>query len=316
MRNTNHLLGVLSLPFVLLSSSFASAAERAAFLSTSFAVPAVPSSPSGRGATPGDFNDDGQPDVLWQHPSRGVLEVWVMDDYKPVRRVALRDTTGDPNLYAVGTDDFDGDGMTDILLWQADTGSTFIWYVQDFKVVARAGFAERMPDFTPVSVYDYDRDGDPDILWQSKDRRLVVTLVKDATLVGKVEIELASAGPSLENVWVVRGSGDFDSDGDHDLALERIPRTSPDDEAAKVVAIARMDGPRGTVEPVAIQPDLNWKIGAVQDYDGDGGPDLLWENDFTGETAGWLMDGTKVARTVSITGPGFARAGLEMVGPR
>jgi hypothetical protein len=315
MRNTSRLLSVTTF-FALSTASFSGAADRASFASSLLAPSSALAAPSGRATTAGDFDLDGQPDLLWQHPLRGSLEVWVMDGVKPVRRVRLDAATGDPHLFAVGTDDFNGDGMTDILFWRDDTGEVQIWYVQDFKVVARVALEDRIPDFTPVSIYDFDRDGDPDILWQSKTGQILMTLVKDSTLVEKIEIEIASSGPSLENQWVVRGSGDFDSDGDNDLLLDRWPNPATTQLSSRVVALARMDGSRGLVEPIAVQPDLNWRIGAVQDYDNDGDPDLVWENDFARVTGIWRMAGTKVHEALLVTGPGTLQESGDIVGPR
>ena len=39
-------------------------------------------------------------------------------------------------------------------------------------------------------------------------------------------------------------------------------------------------------------PDLNWKVRGAGDFNGDFKPDLIWQNEATGQISTWLMDGT------------------------
>ena len=38
--------------------------------------------------------------------------------------------------------------------------------------------------------------------------------------------------------------------------------------------------------------DTNWKIVGIGDFNGDGKPDLVWQNQSTGQIYYWLMNGT------------------------
>ena len=40
--------------------------------------------------------------------------------------------------------------------------------------------------------------------------------------------------------------------------------------------------------------DVKWNIAAVTDLNGDGKPDLLWRNFWTGQNGAWLMDGASI----------------------
>src|SRR6188768_2121636 len=53
-----------------------------------------------------------------------------------------------------------------------------------------------------------------------------------------------------------------------------------------------MNGVGGIVSNRILLIDLNWKINAVADLNGDRKSDILWYNSATGQTAVWLMDGT------------------------
>ena len=56
-----------------------------------------------------------------------------------------------------------------------------------------------------------------------------------------------------------------------------------------------MDG-RAQVSGLALSPaqvpDLNWKVRGAGDFNGDFKPDLIWQNEVTGQISAWLMDGT------------------------
>ena len=318
MRNTTHLSGVVSfglLGLLLSSASSGIAAERGAF-SARAAISATPV--PGPAAPRGDFNLDGTPDILWKHASRGLLEVWIMgDNFKPHHTEQISPQTGDPLLYVAGTADFNHDGMSDIVFWHGETGAITLWYMRGTEVIRKVELAERVPDRLPVAVYDVDFDGNPDILWQSKSGELLATLIRNEMVFTKLQINVVSTGPA--DLWFVKGSGDVDGDGDHDLIVERSSQfgpPSPGTDQGTVIGIVRMDKTNGTIEPVAIQGDLNWKIGSVADYDRDGDTDILWENDTTGATAAWVMSGSKVQEMVVVTGPNTAKPLFEMVGPR
>ena len=71
----------------------------------------------------GDFNDDGQPDILLQNMN-GQVAVWETNGAN-VTSSALVANPG-PSWKAVGTGDFDGDHHSDILL-QNTNGNVAIW---------------------------------------------------------------------------------------------------------------------------------------------------------------------------------------------
>ena len=261
---------------------------------------------------PGDFNEDGTPDFLWMNSERGTLQVWMTRDFKPVEMVSTNPSTVGTQVVAIGTDDFDGDNKTDIAFWQPDTGAISFWHMDGVNLLYKTDLAQAVQNAVPVSILDFDRDGNPDILFQN-DSHLFVTLIANNQIVAKVDLDLPSAGPQMS--WSVMGTGDFDRDGDRDLVLYHKADGYADTTGADLIAVAHMDGTVGTITVVTEMNDRNWSIRSVADYNRDGHPDLIFENDLTNQTAGWAMQGLKILDQFVITENALRRT-WNIVGPR
>ncbi len=69
----------------------------------------------------GDFNGDGDSDILWQN-ANGQVAIWEMNGTNSDRREATVSPNPGPNWKAIGTGDFNGDGFSDILFQKRQVG--------------------------------------------------------------------------------------------------------------------------------------------------------------------------------------------------
>jgi ELWxxDGT repeat protein len=74
----------------------------------------------------GDFNKDGDSDILWQNTSTGQISVWEMQGNTLIGGGPVTPNPGTA-WQAIGTGDFNGDGFSDILLQNKNTGAVSVW---------------------------------------------------------------------------------------------------------------------------------------------------------------------------------------------
>ena len=123
----------------------------------------------------GDFDGDGVSDILWQHKDTGAVYVWKIDgkslDIKEQGGVGSDEGPGE-KWEVAGTGDFDGDGVSDILWRNKNTGAVYVWEIdgKNLGIKAQGGVGS---DTGPGEKWevkgtgDFDGDGKSDILWQN-----------------------------------------------------------------------------------------------------------------------------------------------------
>ena len=162
----------------------------------------------------GDYNGDGDDDVLWRNVSNGQNAMW-----------RIVDGALDANLYVpsvanlswtvVGDGDFDNDGNDDILWRNTTNGRMALWRMDGATRLANEG-VPRVADLNWVVFADgdYDGDGDADIFWRNTSTGLnAMWLMNGATMDNNLPVLSFSSQD-----WQVAGAdSDFDGDGMSDL---------------------------------------------------------------------------------------------------
>ena len=82
----------------------------------------------------GDFNGNGDSDILWQNTITGQASIWEMSGNTLVGGGAVSPNPG-PSWKAIGTGDFNKDGDSDILWQNANTGQVSIWEMNGNKLI-------------------------------------------------------------------------------------------------------------------------------------------------------------------------------------
>ena len=115
----------------------------------------------------GDFNRDGNIDILWRNAVSGANIVWFMNGTNWVSSSTLLGVS-DPNWTIVGTGDFNLDGDVDIV-WRYNGAGGFntVWFLHG---VTWSASADLIPvsdlNWQIVGTGDYNNDGSADVLWR------------------------------------------------------------------------------------------------------------------------------------------------------
>ncbi|MGB2713732.1 MAG: FG-GAP-like repeat-containing protein [Vicinamibacterales bacterium] len=117
-----------------------------------------------------DFNQDGKPDLVWQHENDGRIAVWFMNEAS-VQNVAFLGPgqVADLQWKIVGSGDFNRDGWPDLVWQHQRDGRLAVWQMHGTSVMA-AGLVSpgRIFDleWRIRGVVDVNGDDMPDLLWQ------------------------------------------------------------------------------------------------------------------------------------------------------
>jgi VCBS repeat-containing protein len=191
-----------------------------------------------------DFDGDGKSDLLWRTDS-GALAIWEMNgsqikgaDYTKLGSANVG--APGPDWHIVGTDDFDGDGKSD-LLWQTDSGALAIWEMNgtqvkaaDYLKIGGSDVGAPGHDWHVIGTGDFDGDGKSDLLWQTDSGALAIwemngTQIKAADYIKLEHANIGVPGPD----WHFAATSDYNGDGKSDL----LWRTD-----SGALAIWQMDG--------------------------------------------------------------------------
>ena len=169
-----------------------------------------------------DFDNDGSPDLLFQHSITGALVIWYMSGTTLTSAASVSPSGPmDPNWHVVGVADLNADGRPDILFQHSITGMLFVWYMNGPNMYATGMFTPTGPLDTAwkvAAIADFNGDGKPDILMQNKfTSTLVVWYMNGRQLTSAT---LTSPMGPLDVNWKVAGVADLNGDGKLDLILE------------------------------------------------------------------------------------------------
>jgi hypothetical protein len=120
-----------------------------------------------------DTNGDGLNDVIWGHPEAGTLEVWLMDGVHVLAQKRGIPAPSGAGWRAVIVTDANGDGLSDVLSYNAERGSMIVSLLNGAHLLAQgpeiAGPGE---GWSLVYAGDTNGDGLPDAAWQKTGTRL------------------------------------------------------------------------------------------------------------------------------------------------
>jgi hypothetical protein len=194
--------------------------------------------------------------------------------------------------------DFNGDAKPDLLLFNAGTRQTAVWYMNNNVRIGNANGPTLAGGWSLASVADFNRDDHPDyLLFNTATRATWIWYMNNNVRIGN------AFGPTLPVGWTVAALGDFNSDGYPDYLLFNA------NTGGTVVWYMRNNVRIGSATGPTLPAGRS--VAGVADFNGDTNPDYLLFNAATRSTVIWYMSG--VTRTGSRNGPTIP-AGFEVAG--
>jgi hypothetical protein len=194
--------------------------------------------------------------------------------------------------------DFNGDARPDLLLFNAGTRQTAVWYMNNNVRTGNANGPTLPAGWSLASVADFNRDDHPDyLLFNTATRATWIWYMNNNVRIGN------AFGPTLPVGWTVVALGDFNSDGYPDYVLFNA------NTGGTVVWYMRNNVRIGSATGPTLP--VGRSVAGVADFNGDTNPDYLLFNAATRSTVIWYMSG--VTRTGSRNGPTIP-AGFEVAG--
>jgi hypothetical protein len=170
----------------------------------------------------GDFDGDGDNDVLWQHTNRTVA-VWLMNGTVMQDVQLLSPAQLPPGWTVRAVTDLNADGKPDLVVQRVTDGAIAAWLMnglvlEDGMLLSPAAVGDI--GWHVVGAGDFNGDGHVDLAWQHNDGFLAVWYMNGTV---RLDVEFFSPNRFLDPGWRVKGVGDMNRDGKPDLLLQHTP---------------------------------------------------------------------------------------------
>jgi len=232
----------------------------------------------------GDFNGDGQVDLLLYQPQQQWSGIAFMD--------ANGNIAGSTPLWngwkPVAQADFNQDGQSDIVVENLANDWKGILYWDGTNIQSSQSITG-WDGWDIVGSGNFNDDGTEDLLIKHQTQNWHGVLYMGGTDGSQV---ISSQGITVWDGWEIKGVGDFNGDGRADLVAQHSEQGWH--------GILELDDNQQIVSSTSIAGWSGWDIVGTSDQNEDGQTDILIQNQTQPWTGALIMNGNQVARSQGI----------------
>jgi hypothetical protein len=282
--------------------SIGNASGQTSMVPKDWADPALYGAIRGQGSL-GDFNGDGTSDMLFmKRYSNGTTDVglWLMNDGVAINQQVIANVAAGWNL--TNTNDFNGDGTTDLLFVNATSAGTTqvgVWTLNGTQILGQAIVNTAPAGWRIADTNDFSGDGKADILW-AKIESDGSTQVGLWTMNGTQASAYKAMPLAAPAGWELIDHNDFNGDGKADLLFKTTLSDGRQQFGAWLLNGANNPLDYLVVDTVAA--NSNWVYSGSGDTNGDRRADLLFYNTASGDHAAWQLGSTGRPQAQKIIG--------------
>ncbi|MEI6209921.1 MAG: VCBS repeat-containing protein [Desulfuromonadales bacterium] len=190
-----------------------------------------------------------------------------------------------PAWSIVGSGDFNGDGIKDLLWNNKTSGQVYLMLMKNATEQKNGAMLYQEPNiqWKIVATGDLNGDGTTDLIWWNNSTGQVYaqTIVNGKITNGSIIYT------EPDTRWKIVGTGDVNGNGKSDLIWWNS-------NTGQVAVGTTNSLNQASAQVIYSEPDTNWRIAGVGDINGNGKADLIWHNKTTGQVYGMLLNGTAI----------------------
>lgn len=222
----------------------------------------------------GDFNGDGNTDLVWRNAITGDVAVWYLNGTSLPQGAIVANVPLSYRLLALA--DLNGLGKSGLVWYNLSNGQYALWYLAGSLIQSSQTFS--LPRSYPVAFFgDLSDLGETDaVQWSPDTGNLVISR-------GAGNLSFSAVYSTFVSTdWVLVGLTDIVGNGQKELVWRN--------QISGAVAVWFLSNFQFSSGIATASPDLSWTLRGIGRFNGSATDNFLWQNSVSGQVAIWNLN--------------------------